>query len=279
MITDHWRAARDGYVLHHGDLGCKLAFRGATPGLRDVSPPIGDRQPLWPGPLMAVQSVQLAGRRAIRFGSTSVRPAHRVRTRVVDVQWDTSRRCPVRLQVYWSATSDRQLDLEVLATTLDPFERCEVLTLSRVPHAAVFVLAGADRDDPRWVEVMVGQSGTRLVLPRDREAAKLSLDGRAPCFGDMLLAGPYACPLVLYRPIGHDWSYVEMSSPDDCARIIACRTRNRAEVNFGLFGLDLEKGVILRGRVRGVFIARNQDTDRARDLYAEFAGESPHLSV
>jgi hypothetical protein len=183
--------------------------------------------------------------------------------------------------VYWSAPGDRQLDLEVLATTLDPFERCEVLTVSRVLHSAVLVPTGVSRNDPQWVEVdsVVGQTGTRLVLPRDCEAAKLSLDGRSPCFGDMLLAGPYAYPLVLCRPIGHDWSYIEMSRADDCARIIVCRTRNRAEVSFGLFGLDLEKGVILRGRVRGVFVARKQDVDRALELYGAFADESPHLSV
>jgi hypothetical protein len=70
-----------------------------------------------------------------------------------------------------------------------------------------------------------------------------------------------------------------MSHPDDCCRIIARCERGRVSWGFGLFGLDIEKGVILRGRVRGAFIPRRRDTDHATRLFKQFVAEPPHLSV
>jgi hypothetical protein len=70
-----------------------------------------------------------------------------------------------------------------------------------------------------------------------------------------------------------------MSHPDDCTRIVTCVQRTRVTVSFGLFGLDIEKGVILRGRVRGMFLPRHRDMRHSLRHFARFAAESPHLSV
>ena len=153
--------------------------------------------------------------------------------------------------------------------------------MSRVPQVDVFAPVPGTHDDQEWLDIAsIPRPGSEwLVGPRDREAAMFALDGRPPGSGEMAFAGPYAYPIVLYRPTGQNWSYVEMSRTEDCARILASRTRSHAKVSFGLFGLDTEKGVILRGRVRAVFIPRDQDTERARKLYEQFETEPPHLSV
>ena len=280
-MANHWRAAPGGYVLHQDRLSANLTFRGPMPGLRQVSPPCCDSSPRWPGPVLALRAVQVAGRRPFIVGSRASRPIHRLRTNVVDVQFEPSRQCPLRLHLYWSDSRNDQLDLEVLVSTLDPFQHLEVLTWSRVPRASVLLPWPGSGDGLQWLDIgsMPGLDTQWLILPRDREAAMFSLDGRPPGLGEMMLAKPYVHPLVLYRPTGQDWSYVEMSRVEDCARILARKTRGRAELSFGLFGRDTEKGVILRGRVRGVYIPRDQDTQRAREILEHFETEPPHLSV
>lgn len=276
-----WRVAPGGYVLRQQGLSASLTFRGPTPGLRHVSPPCGESPLRWPGPVLAVRAVLVAGRRPFRVGSRASRPTHRLRTGVVDVHFEPSRPCPVRLHLYWSDATDEQLDLEVLVSSLDPFQHLEVLTLSRVPRATVLLPVPVNSDELEWLDVgsMPGRGTQWLAVPRDRETDGSGPDGRPPELAEMILARPYAFPVALYRPTGQDWSYVEMSRSEDCARILARTARSRVDVSFGLFGLDTEKGVILRGRVRAVFIPRDQDTERGRELWKQFMTEPPHLSV
>jgi hypothetical protein len=41
----------------------------------------------------------------------------------------------------------------------------------------------------------------------------------------------------------------------------------------------LEKGVILRGRLRGMIVDRRDDVEEAKIAYAKFIAEPPHLSI
>ena len=87
---------------------------------------------------------------------------------------------------------------------------------------------------------------------------------------------------LLFRPAGSDLSYAEMVHPADF---------RASELSFGsdppaavhvrhrLFSEPLEKGVILRARVRGVFLPRNDDTRTAAECYAAFAVAEPPLGV
>jgi hypothetical protein len=273
-----WRAAPDGYRVVDSGLTGKLVLRGRAPGLREVGSPFAEVA-RWPGPLLAIETAQVAGKRSFPVYARAPARQRRQRGNLIDVQLPASRRCPVRLDLYWRATTSRQLDMEVLATTATPLEHLEVLTVSRVPCADALVDAGAA--DTQWLSLgeTTPPPARWLVLPRDREAAAFSLDGRFPRFGEMALAAPFTHPLVLYRPAAAAWSYVEMSHPDDCARIIISRQRGQAQVHFGLFGLDLEKGVIARGRLRAVFIERRDDTQSALQLCSAFMLETPRLSV
>jgi hypothetical protein len=89
-----------------------------------------------------------------------------------------------------------------------------------------------------------------------------------------LAAVPIGPLLVLHRPAGSAISYVEMCHPHDGIAVDA----DGGRIRFHLFGHDLEKGVILRGRVRGLVMARDHDEAIARRAYEQFLHEPPHLA-
>ncbi len=281
-MTNPWKLSGDGYTLTRPKLAGRLVLHGVTPGLRGLQVTRTDR---WPGPVLAIESVCAAGTPGWPAGFHSPQTLHRVRRQLVDVQLEPTPCCPVRLGLYWNAAGPDRIDAEVLVSSPMPLDRLEVRTISRAPIYGgvaadeLLMCLGGSRGE--WLNVAGPHlpSGRWCVAPRDLDAARFSLDGRSPSFEESLLCGQFRWPIVLYRPAGRSWSYVEMSRRDDCARVVA-RVRGRhAEWSFGLFGLDVEKGVILRGRVAGAIIARRGDTQVAVRLYRRFAAEAPHLSV
>ena len=125
------------------------------------------------------------------------------------------------------------------------------------------------------------------VEPRDRVAALLSYDGRERAEilqrltttpiprSDAHPFGPLAVPL------GTSCSYLEMVHPYDVSRRVV-ETLNDgstiAATRYALFGYDLEKGVVLRGRLRGVWM-QGPHTDRSAliDQHKRFLHEPPPL--
>jgi hypothetical protein len=87
---------------------------------------------------------------------------------------------------------------------------------------------------------------------------------------------------LLFRPPGHDLSYAEMVHPADFQRDeLHCGAPGSREVRVvhQLFSMSLEKGVILRARVRGVFVPRRDDARIAAECYAAFAAADPPLGT
>lgn len=86
--------------------------------------------------------------------------------------------------------------------------------------------------------------------------------------------------LMIHRPPHSPVSYVEMCHPHDG---IGCFTDvhddSAGSIGFRLFGHDLEKGVILRGRLRGMIMPRERDEEEARRAYEHFVREPPNLSA
>ena len=68
--------------------------------------------------------------------------------------------------------------------------------------------------------------------------------------------------------------YLEMIHPDD-----GTRRPEGGGVRSALFGYDLERGVILRGRLRGIWLARRPDESELSSLSAEFLREPPPLGT
>jgi hypothetical protein len=272
-----WQLTRDEYRLKHAGLAGVLRLRGPAPGIRNVTLSADKKRVRWPGPVLAVRAVQAAGTSpvAVRVPATV---EHRLRSDAVDLQLVESIRLPVRLQLYWCALRPRAIDSEILLTPSHDFDGLEVLTISESPaersdHGECLVRSN------RWIDVRQTQLASWLVVPRDGDAAASSLDGRSPRLDCMALLPPCRSPMVCFRPPGRTWSYVEMSHSDDCVRVFARRQDNRFQWGFGLFGLDVEKGILLRGRVRGVFVPRRGDLRHADRRFKSFVAEPPRLSV
>ena len=98
---------------------------------------------------------------------------------------------------------------------------------------------------------------------------------------DSASAGQDACRgCIVFRPAGSDLSYVEMVHPADFRRD---ELRGGGDAPFGvrhhLFGDSLEKGVVLRARLRGVFVPRASDMQLASEQYAAFRASEPPLGT
>jgi hypothetical protein len=75
-----------------------------------------------------------------------------------------------------------------------------------------------------------------------------------------------------------------MVRPNDCARRIVGETpaggqtaSGRISIRYGLFGHDLEKGVVLRGRIRGIWVDSPSPEPEALRRYEMFVSEPPPL--
>ncbi len=85
---------------------------------------------------------------------------------------------------------------------------------------------------------------------------------------------------LVFRPEGKNTSYVEMVHPADFfGDEMGCPTGAEAsvDVRHALFARPLEKGVILRSRVRGMWVARDGDLAASVEGYRSFAVSEPPL--
>jgi hypothetical protein len=81
-----------------------------------------------------------------------------------------------------------------------------------------------------------------------------------------------AATLVLYRWPSHGMSYAEMTHPSDFRWLKVSRSeQGNLRAEWQLFGQFLEKGVIRRARMRGVWLPREEDVQRAAECYRHFA--------
>lgn len=95
---------------------------------------------------------------------------------------------------------------------------------------------------------------------------------------DEWLSGEDSPCVVLFRPRDWSLSYCEMIQPADCSAVcvedavLPC-------VRWQLFPESLEKGVIRRGRVRGVYLPRKYDAELTLAAFDEFVNSPLALST
>lgn len=88
---------------------------------------------------------------------------------------------------------------------------------------------------------------------------------------------PLSCHL--YR-LAHDLSYLEMFPPaDPVSTAISAGSDGLVQTTHRLFAWHLEKGVILRSRIRGVFLHRRDDEQTALDCFDRFIHSRLPLST
>lgn len=86
-------------------------------------------------------------------------------------------------------------------------------------------------------------------------------------------------PGCLLARLAGDLSYIQMVHPADFQLDRIDRVMSGWRLSHRLFVEQLERGVILRGRVRGVFVRRQDDVERAAELYRDFAASEPPLGA
>jgi hypothetical protein len=74
-------------------------------------------------------------------------------------------------------------------------------------------------------------------------------------------------------------SYIEIAHPDDSLTPSLAHHGGEVRLTTRLFGLPLEKGVILRSRLRGLFVPQADDKAQADAAVAEFAAAPPPLTT
>lgn len=85
--------------------------------------------------------------------------------------------------------------------------------------------------------------------------------------------------MLIYRPMGMEISYAEFCHPQDGIELLHQSESALTTTRFRLFGHDLEKGVILRGRLRGIVVPRAFDMLAAHAARRHFLSETPNLAL
>jgi len=167
----------------------------------------------------------------------------------------------VRCHLQWRAIDDSEqgvtaMTLQVSAQTSELAVRPEIATRTELPLCESLMLSGqsfvpCNPEEPSRRPVQ--------VLP------------------DSTTGGAF-----VFRPSGASWSYVEMVHPAGWSgtRLIQQDAPNPSLLlTHRLFDTELEKGVIMRARVRGIFVPRQADLDNARAAFAVFDAEPPPLTT
>jgi hypothetical protein len=77
---------------------------------------------------------------------------------------------------------------------------------------------------------------------------------------------------LLHRPLASAWSSLVAVYPADFQELRIADSDGQLQASFRLFPESLEKGVIRRARLRGIFVPREDDEALARASAAELAG-------
>jgi hypothetical protein len=188
----------------------------------------------------------------------------------------------LRVRASWSPVSSADgidLEIQVSASSVGQLKALEVFVSTEPAEAG----NGQTRSLPVWVD------------PRDRKSASLSYDGREPLemlrqlttlplpASDVAAGRPaaFALPSPVFRR-----SYLEMVHPHDVARRMIVGTdppgtsaRSAMATRYGLLGHDLEKGVIVRGRLRGLWVPEEAVDEASRIAYRDFLSLPPPLGT
>lgn len=187
---------------------------------------------------------------------------HYVRGADLVVAYESPSQWPVRVDALWRASAPTAADrvlamvdliVSVRASVLD--SNPELPVQSAIPSKEVLRLQGPGSV---WAPLFLTAAAPKTI---NRE------DG-------------VGC--LLFRMPDTDLTYVEMVHPADFQRDELSRGSSGSNtlcIAHQLFRTSLEKGVILRARVRGIFVKQPGDTEIAADCYAAFAASEPPLDT
>jgi hypothetical protein len=271
-----WERAGSDYVLILANQSWRLGLGGTRPGLA------GPDQWTTGGALLALDGLAATGRSdPTAFRAENLVSVELFRSRV-EATYAPAGWADLKVRASWSPTRDgKGVDLEVQVTAL---------SVGELRAVEVFVSSFVGPGDSAGAL-------TIEVLPRDRRAAGLSYDGRESAeVLHRLRTAPVPdgaangiSPVALgWSHDDHFTSFLEMVHPDDAARRMIIRRIASGQpegdvvaIRNGLFGYDLERGVVLRGRLRGLWVTEpaEQLAGKAGSEFRRFLDEPPPLGM
>jgi len=166
----------------------------------------------------------------------------------------------VAREIYWRAVCDQVANLCGLELWLSAETRLldsdpHLVGRSKLPPCEVSYLK---RGDAGGLAELANRPGEQVVLTHDNS------DG-----------------LLLFRPANCRWSYCEMVHPADFNRVaIDTFADGHVEWTTSFFVQErLEKGVIRRARVQGLFVPRSDDVTQILDACRQFADSQLPLTT
>jgi hypothetical protein len=245
-----WRLARTDAHLDCGDMAANVDLTRFGDGLR---PTTVRRNPITEWRLFQHSMPTSQHRGEMVLTESYVRDTDLV------ASYERSPDSPLSCQVYWRALSGE-------ATGLGGVE---------VWFSAQTSLLDTDPQLTSTSQLPAG-AAYRLV-----ESDSIGLVPLNPDDGNETVLTPDAAPgAVLFRPADAHWSYCEMVHPTDFTSTILKRRDDELQLSSPLFVQEhLEKGVIRRARLRGLFLPRHDDVRGLVDSYRAFAASELPLTA
>lgn len=253
-MTRQWTGNGPEFHLEWAGLSWTLRLDEPRPGLRAEGL----------GPLLALDGLAATGRRDDSAFSKPALIDSECRLNRVEAIYQPHDWGDLTVKAAWEPVADDAINLEVeiSARSVGQLKAVEVLVLSAL---------GA----------LPTEGSLRSVEPRDARAAGLSYDGRESDLAMLSTGppGPIRHPWLAPRSGREGWTYVEMVHPDDGARRIHEGRLPFTATRYGLFGHDLERGVVLRARLRGIWLPKDVAFTEAERRFAAFLAEPPPLTT
>lgn len=248
MTRPLWDLDGDTASLRLGKLDAQLDLSRPGEGLV-VSSPQGD--------VLAQGEVLRIGLPGLNRDCTPALVEGFARGRLLHATYGESDAWPTRAEVSWCVVSSEHL------AAIDMVLSVSTQTLDSDPALVVCSRLRAD-EVLRLVDAECSRFSVMSVNPESASAMKTD-------------QGPSS---LLFRRTGSEYSYAEMVHPEDFrADDLSC-TSDRGEgieLRHHVFADTLEKGVILRARIRGALIGRADDERLGADCYRAFVGADPPL--
>jgi hypothetical protein len=213
---------------------------------------------------------------------------------------------PFRAQVYWRLVEP---EVDPVAATLPVAAACELNSAPRIAALEIIVSVQTSRLDVETalaVCTTIGHVESWQLLDADDRAfapgamptalrGHASLDPSPPSNPILAAANSPARELTvpdfrqsdsrdccLIRPTGLSLAYLEMVHPADFRQTTfewPAKSPPVARLTHRLFAERLEKGVILRSRIRGIFLPRTHAEELARQEFRRFADSKLPLTA
>jgi hypothetical protein len=254
VMPRRWEGEGPRFSLEWGGIPWTLDLENGNPGLRDDGI----------GLLLSLEGLAKVGRTEPNAFSAASLVGIERRFDWVQATYAPAGWSEASVRARWTPWGENGVDLEVqlLTHSVGELQHLEVKMLSRF---------GAQPSP----------GCSRSVAPRDVAAAALSYDGRETDMSRLSTSPPAEEPCLWLAPKSNrsGWTYVEMIHPEDASRRIFEGTLPFRVLRTGLFGHDLERGVVLRARARGLWIPKDRAFSESERIYREFLAEPLPLST